>query len=302
MNPSKALAAWVPRSANASANDRGALDRALAVWSATTGLDLKDIRAGRGVRDLLLRLFKAFDDVEEIWLPEDVYPVYWELAGAQRPCRGFRTIPEVDWGFLRNTSGRALLVCPIPLSPLGRMPRADEVRDLAGWLGASVKRYFVADCAYSCDFSGTQGALAPLLIVERAATLWSCSRPWLLPGVLGVASMPPELASRVETTVDPSGTGVAEAAFAITTCPDLPLRQQRAFAKGWELLSPKIRAAAPDWRPPETGYFSVVTVPFEKLLDEHDILGVPASVFGSKRSDCSVITCLHDLILHQEAT
>jgi len=300
MNPSQALAAWVPRRSEPAQANRNATEEALAAWSTATGIDLKDVRIGWGMRDLLGRILALLaHDADEFWLPEDVYPVYWELAGTHRPCRGFRTIPEVDWGFLDGASERAVLLCPVPLSPLGRMPKDGEIQSLRRWLHASPARFFIADSAYSYDFSAVRSPLGPLLIVARAAVLWSCSKPWLLPGALGIAEAPAELAPRLENTVDLSEEHVADAAFAITTRPDLPLRQQQAFTREWELLSPKIRAAAPDWNPPETGYFSVVAVPFQELLDEHDTLAVPASVFGSKRSDCSVITCLHDLILHQ---
>lgn len=50
---------------------------------------------------------------------------------------------------------------------------------------------------------------------------------------------------------------------------ELPRFQQQAFTREWRRLAPRIKAAAPTWEPPETGYFSVIDVPFETLLDRH---------------------------------
>jgi hypothetical protein len=40
-------------------------------------------------------------------------------------------------------------------------------------------------------------------------------------------------------------------------------------------------------------------VPFETLLQDHGILSIPASVFGSEAEDLSVISCLYDMASHQ---
>jgi hypothetical protein len=76
--------------------------------------------------------------------------------------------------------------------------------------------------------------------------------------------------------------------------------QQNAFGLEWQRLAPRIRVTSPDWQPPVSGYFSVLSVAFERLLNEHGILAVPATVFGSSRNDLSVITCLHALAAHEE--
>ena len=52
------------------------------------------------------------------------------------------------------------------------------------------------------------------------------------------------------------------------------------------------------WNPPPTGYFSVLARDYLALLEEHDILAVPAAVFGSPNASISIVTCLHDLVLH----
>jgi hypothetical protein len=75
------------------------------------------------------------------------------------------------------------------------------------------------------------------------------------------------------------------------------LRQAQAFAREWQRLAPLIRRAAPGWQPPETGYFSTVSLPVERLL-EHELLAVPASVFGGD-GGLSIVSCLHDLVQHE---
>ena len=78
--------------------------------------------------------------------------------------------------------------------------------------------------------------------------------------------------------------------------PDLPRMQQEAFDREWRRLAPCLRSTSPDWQRPATGYFSVVSAPFMRLLEEHGILSVPATAFGSRRNDLSIVTCLHALV------
>lgn len=300
MNPAKALAAWGPASVAESTHDSVAAEReALAAWSTATGIHPEACWVGSGVRDLFERAVPAFDAlVDEYWLPEDVYPVYGEIVGARRQ-REYATIAGVDGRRLVEASRRAALLCPVPLSPLGRFPTPDEVAGLAAWLGQSTERYMLLDAVYAYDFPALARVIAPLVETGRAVVFFSCAKSWLLPNSMGVASMTSALLARLGVSGFAIPSGLSRVADWLARCSDLPQRQQRAFAREWRRLAPRIQAAAPNWQPPQSGYFSVVDVPFETLLREHDLLAVPATVFGSRRRDHSVLACLHDLIAHE---
>jgi hypothetical protein len=107
------------------------------------------------------------------------------------------------------------------------------------------------------------------------------------------ASMAEEIAGYATV---PTEAALSTAIHTIECQPDLPLSQQRAFDREWQRLAPVLQSVCPEWNPPPSGYFSVVRAPFQDLLETHDLLAVPASVFGSPREDLSIVTCLHDLI------
>lgn len=48
----------------------------------------------------------------------------------------------------------------------------------------------------------------------------------------------------------------------------------------------------------ETGYFAILPIAFDALLVNHDLLAIPAGVFGANRPDLSVASCLYDIELH----
>jgi aspartate/methionine/tyrosine aminotransferase len=301
MNPAKALAAWGPPPLPEGAHQatRSESD-ALAAWSATTGIRPEAAWVGAGVRDLLERVLPALDAlVDEFWCPEDVYPVYAEILGA-RTRREYRTIPQVEWGRLAEASTRAALLCPIPLSPLGRFPTDDEVAGIAAWVARSEDRYLLLDGVYAYDFLAFARVLRPLLETARTIAFLSCTKSWLMPNTFGVALMTSTLQARLDTrSRHAAPSGLSRVAGWLSERPDLPRFQQQAFTREWRRLAPRIKAAAPTWEPPETGYFSVVDVPFETLLDRYEILAVPASVFGSSSRDHSMLACLHDLVAHE---
>ncbi len=299
MNPIQALAAWTTTEPEQNVTARPA--QAVAAWSKATGIELDPERTvvGRGVRELLSATFScALKRKQELWLPEDVYPVYWELAShAELELRAFATLPGPNWNFLAQTNKRAAIVLPAPLSPIGRWPTDAEISAILSWLSSSRHRLLIIDAVYTFDFDAGHG-LTDLFLTEtpdQCIVLWSCAKSWLSPGALGIASVPRGFASRLRSHVSPPFQATLGRIKALLeNRPDLPGLQQEAFGREWQRLATRIRSAAPHWQPPPTGYFSVVAVPFETLLDKQEILSVPASVFGG-HDELSVVTCLHDL-------
>ncbi len=301
MNPVRALASWAKKPERLLAlGPIGAVD----AWSRATRITLSSDQTvvSVGVRDLLsAALSWVLERDQELWLPEDVYPVYWELARcAGASTRAFTTVPHPNWDFLAQTSRCAAVLVPVPLSPVGRLPTDVEFDVLFRWLKASRHRLLIIDAVYSFNFSAGRTFLDALLADNQCLILWSCSKSWLCPGVLGIAKVPSELAPNLQRRVTlPSNADAARISAILEYYPELPRMQQEAFDREWHRLTKRIRAAMQDWQPPPTGYFSVLSAQFTRLLDEYDILAVPATVFGSRRNDLSIITCLHDLAAHE---
>jgi aspartate/methionine/tyrosine aminotransferase len=307
MNPVRALASWTSSMPELEQTAAGCSAEAIAAWSRATQIALDPERAvvGRGVRNLLSATFSvAINRGEELWLPEDVYPVYWELGRqAEASMRAFATLPQPNLSFLSETGEGASIVFPVPVSPLGRLPTDSEANALIRWLSGSRRRLLILDAVYTFDFNAGRPLMESFLTKngDQCILLWSCSKSWLAPGSLGLAAVPRRLAPALQGSVSP----LTEAEFGkikalLDGRPDLGQLQQAAFNREWQRLAPRIRCAVPDWKPPSIGYFSVVSMPFTTLLDQHDILSVPASVFGSAHDDLAIVTCLHDLAAHEK--
>jgi aspartate/methionine/tyrosine aminotransferase len=302
MNPARALAKWIVVGEPERALRASSGFEAARAWSRATGVALDPERTvvGPGVRELLSAVLECgVHPDQELWLPADVYPVYWELAqrGAVRP-RSFPTLPCPDWSFLAQTAERAAVVVPLPLSPLGRALTGAEEDVLLHWLHESKHRLLIVDAVYTYDFA--RNAALTMRVEGQCVVLWSCSKSWLTPNHLGLATCPADLASSVRARVSPpSPTTLGSVTALLESRPELPQVQQEAFHREWRRLDRRIRAVVHDWEAPSSGYFSVAAASFEHLL-EHGILAVPASVFGAQQRDLSVVTCLHDLALHEE--
>lgn len=308
MNPVRALSAWNPTTPLPDLLAEAGLQETLRLWESTTGIQLnrEQIVVGRGVRDLLAAVFTStVNPKEELWLPNDVYPVYERLAAdAGFHPRTFPTLPQPELDFLAESSQCATVVLPVPLSPLGRLPNRSESDSLLNWMHGSPSRLLIIDAVYTYDYAESRSFLSPFLgkTSNQTIALWSCSKSWLLPKSLGIAIVPPRLKSKLATNVAcPAPSEISRVYSTIQTRPNLSKLQQKAFTQEWQRLATILRSASPSWQPPASGYFSVLDVPFNTLWNRHGILAVPASVFGAKRDDFSIVTCLHDLTQHRAA-
>ena len=274
-------------------------------WWKTTfalGVELGQFAMGRGVRQILQLVLEClYNEGRTLWLPQDVYPVYSELAG--RLCtRPYETLVDFNLDFLDDSSDTDVLLITDPLTPLGRYLRIHELEQCDEWLRKSPNRLLIIDAVY-CFGPDRLSRLNDILQTDQAVVLHSLSKAWLAPHLLGVAACP----RRLTKEIDGQGNGypmdsldIQQAHSIVTADPGRPLLLQKLFFQQWLILEPEIRKASDDWRPPQTGYFSLVPVNNNSLLQEHDILAVPASVFGSKRENLSVISCLFDIRTNQE--
>ena len=273
-------------------------------WKRTFALNIEhdQITMGPGVREILQIVLEClYNEGRTLWLPEDVYPVYFELAG--RLCiRPYETLVDFNLDFLENSSDTDVLLITDPLTPLGRYLQIHELEQCNEWLRKSPNRLLIIDAVY-CFGPDRLSRLNDILETDQAVVLYSLSKAWLAPHLLGVAACPRRLTKKI----DGQGNGYPvdsfdkQQAYSIVTAdPGRPLLLQKLFFQQWLTLEPEIRKASDDWRPPQTGYFSMIPINYNFLLQEHNMLAVPASVFGSKRENLSVISCLFDIRPSQE--
>lgn len=191
-----------------------------------------------------------------------------------------------------------VLLLPSPLSPSGRGFTARELRALHSWLTVGEERLLVLDSVYSFDQSkgdpDTERLWQALYATDRVVQMYSISKTWLAPLTFGVARAPQRLAGPIQelsSAVSPEL--LATAALRMQAQPDLPIQLQQRFQSQWSLLSTLLQPGT-SWTPPATGYFSVYPLSYKRLL-EKGLLAVPPSLFGSDRTDVSIISCLHDI-------
>ena len=259
-----------------------------AAWRERWGLSATGGRVvlSTGVRPLLARLFESFArEGRRLHAPEDVYPVYLELAAsAGVAVTTFPTVPrpilpEPDAGGARE----ALLV-PEPLVPLGRGLSDAETAQIGAWLGEDEDRLLVLDCVYTFGARFTAAA-ETLLAGGRTILLHSLAKGVLSPDTAGFALGPEAALGAIEHDIGDEAR--ARAVHLLERAADLPERLADEFERRWSGL-----ARATSHPAPATGYFSVLPVPFDELLARGQ-LAVPGSVFGARRGDWCAATCLH---------
>ncbi|WP_339727403.1 hypothetical protein [uncultured Gimesia sp.] len=288
MNTQKALSHLAPPVS--ATGQESSLQEALSVWQKVTGFNLNQLHAipGIGVRDLLTQLVKQLKQQQASFIfPRDVYPVYHQILDGY-PCRTYRTLPDWEFDFLIETPDqRQVLLLTQPAVPVGRYLNLQETTSLVHWLAADPSRLLIIDAAYA--YEPDHSIYAQLLRTSQCICLFSLSKPWLMPEQWGIAVGPKEL---LESHLQSQDDITCNWVEVIRQHAALPAQLRSAFLDEWSRLTPAIHYFAPHWQPPQAGYYSTVNIPFAQLLREQNVLGVPASVFGSDREDVTVISCL----------
>jgi aspartate/methionine/tyrosine aminotransferase len=243
------------------------------------------VRVSTGVRPLLARLFASFArDGRRLLAPEDVYPVYLELAGqAGVPLSTFPTVPRPSLPAVGVGRGREALLVPEPMVPLGRGLNETETAQIRSWLDEDRERLLVVDCVYTFSERFTKAA-ETFLAGGQTVLLHSLAKGFLSPDVAGFAIGPAAILE--ESVHDIRDDSLATAVQILQDASDLPQRLAADFSRRWAALHGTIDLPAP-----ATGYFSVIPIAFNELLARGQ-LTVPGSVFGSRTGDWSAVTCL----------
>jgi len=257
-----------------------------AAWRARWALTAEgSVRLSSGVRPLLAQLFASFArDGRRLLAPEDVYPVYLELARkAGVATRTFPTVPRPALPLpVPAGRGREALLVPEPLVPLGRGLNEVETAHIRSWLDADRDRILILDTVYTFGARFTKPAEA-FLTGGQTVLLHSLAKGFLTPDLAGFAIGPGAVLDGLAHDIGDEAR--AKAGHVLREAADLPQRLAAEFSRRWSALGDS------DIPTPATGYFSVVPIAFDDFL-ARGRLAVPGTVFGARADDWSAVTCL----------
>lgn len=248
-----------------------------------------------GVRNSLSLLLPQFaQEKGTLLIPQDVYPVYSQLAAQAgiESCT-YPTIPRLS---IPNR-GRWLLI-PNPLKPAGRWMSSQDVDMVLDWLSQDPARRVLIDAVYNFE-NCIHPTSMRILETGQAFLLHSLSKAWLAPQVMGVCLVPE---SDWTSLVSPLRAHYPD---------QMQLHKAHALMRGWPGLPLKVHSELSERRrrvrdifpasrqtlavrplDDETGYLFPIRMNFRKAMDQYGVLIIPLSVFGSGETEYSVISIL----------
>lgn len=250
-----------------------------------------------GVRDSLTLLFRYYAATKaRLWLPADNYPVYGELARAEGlPAAEFPTLPVPLWPDDRSGAPPEVLVVTNPLKPLGRWLGAEDIAALTAWLAASPSRRLLLDTVYTFGLRFHPATLQ-LLATGQTILLHSLTKGWLHPRLFGIALVPEGDASALAPLFrahPPSQANLARARELLHGFRAMPDAVGAEIAVARSRLHTMMPAGVRHFASADAaGYFTPVWGHWSELLKDANILGLPASVFGSSRDDVTILSNL----------
>jgi len=236
-----------------------------------------------GIRRSLRALFAHLASAHAtVGVPDDVYPVYGQLAAEA----GVKVAPwSAREGLPKDLSGlSALLVCE-PLKPWGTSLASVEVERLRSWARADERRMVIIDSAYATPPSPL--ALQAMLD-ESAVLLVSLSKGWLIPDHAGLCIVPTRFqqATRQVFAPLPKDTERLRIGYAaLTEHADRVGHVTQTLAHLASRLD-DFTSRRPEFAATRcAGYFAATERSFSQLL-ELGVLAVPASIFGGSSQGC----------------
>jgi len=272
-------------------------------WLRRYGLPESDSRRAhvcRGVRHALRIILKeAASGNAILYAPKDVYPAYLEIAhSAGAEVRTYSTMPHPVLPTAKEDARSEFLLICNPWKPLGRFLTAEECGHLRRWITATNKRFILIDAVYDfgVPFHPTTMNLAE---TGRVIVLHSVTKGWLWPQTFGIAwaggqSSHFNFGFRGDP---PSQDQLALADQLLTGEANLPARVAATIdARKDKLLAVLPNAVAKLFvtaaaRSSSGCYLFPVDLDASELLNQHAILGIPASVFGAQWSG-TILTSL----------
>lgn len=250
-----------------------------------------------GVRHSLALLFQHYAmEGAQLWLPEDNYPVYGELAcAAGLKPRTFPTLPEPRLPDVAAGGTSELLVVTNPLKPLGRWLNSEEVIALTAWLAASSQRRLLLDTVYTFEAHFHDSTLK-LLSTGQTVLLHSLTKGWLSPRLFGVTLVPENDAMTLTPLFREQPSSQANLSLAreyLSRHAGMPVTVARELANARQrLLEVVPNGLLCGARLDAPGYFLTVAGRWSDLLQTTNLLGLPATVFGSPQEHITVLSSL----------
>ncbi|MFC7216910.1 aminotransferase class I/II-fold pyridoxal phosphate-dependent enzyme [Streptomyces polyrhachis] len=256
----------------------------------------------RGVRHGLGVVFRQLHAVHaRLWLPGDVYPVYFELARAAGLAPvSYPTLPAPDLPASPADDRPEYLLLANPSKPLGRYLSDAEYAAVLSWLGESPQRRLLIDSVYDLGAPFAPGTRR-LLDTGRAVLLHSVTKGWLWPRTFGVVLLDPAQAEWAEAfraePPTPDQLRLADrllsehSAVPRQLVDELAARAEQLFE---QLPDEVLGTIPPASRACPGNYFFPVGIPARTLRHEYGVLAMPVSVFGRSRWSGSILTSLAD--------
>ncbi|MEU6236792.1 aminotransferase class I/II-fold pyridoxal phosphate-dependent enzyme [Kitasatospora sp. NPDC047058] len=254
----------------------------------------------RGVRHGLEVVFHRLRaEQARLWLPADVYPVYFELARAAGLApASYPTLPAPVLPSSPADGRPEYLLLANPSKPLGRYLSDAECAAVVSWLGESPHRRVLIDSVYDLGAPFAAGTRR-LLDTGRAILLHSVTKGWLWPRTFGVVLLGPEQSELAEAfRADPPTPAQLRLADRLLTehgdaprqvAAELAARADRLFDR----LPDEVLGAIPTASRTSPGnYFFPVDIPAETLQREYGVLALPVGVFGESNWSGSILTSL----------
>lgn len=234
------------------------------------------IKKSQGVRQLLADLLQDFIQANRpIYMPEDVYPVYFQLVKKQANVHSYKSCQIQCFKLAKEEN--AVYLITNPLIPEGRYLSNQQLATLDQWLLESPQRWLIVDTAY--DF--WQKAIKNKFKASQIIFLGSLSKLCLQPKTQGWAISKAPFPGALPSTEKTIPLSISKAYW---------LQQQ--FDQAWQSLARQEVLHDFYWRPPEAGYLTIVRCHYKKLYQQLNISAVPNSVFGIRDNNISVISCL----------
>lgn len=265
-------------------------------WPGTWSIRALVCEGVRHALELLLRRFAQRGI--RVTLPSDVYPVYWQIAAAAGvETLGVETFPDFDPAALlaaADSAGSLAVVLPAPLKLHGRPWTETEAGLATAWLGRNGARRMVLDGVYAFG-RPPDAAMRRLLDTGQVIYLNSLSKGWLYPRQFGVALLP-------ECEVEDCAEDFRQlqlpqaqlflAQQLLSHHYDFPRQLGEAIADRRTAFLDHARKTGLPVADTTDGYLIAVQRSSEDLLRKDKLLTIPAKVFGSARTDWSIVSVL----------
>jgi aspartate/methionine/tyrosine aminotransferase len=267
--------------------------RGLSPLRAKTTLICEGVRHGL---QIILRLLAEAGG--RIAIPQDVYPVYWRIAlEAGINTLSVETFPNFDLQAILDVatcSDAFIVLLPLPLKLSGRYWTEDEVAIAIKWLGAESRRRLILDGVYSFGLP-VDVLTERLLDTGQVIYLDSLSKGWVYEQQFGAAIVPEhDLETYAESfrNLRPSQSKLflaQEMLFRFRNFPSAVVREIDIRRDALQRLVDRIGLRT---LPIAHGYLLPIEASASRLLEEHGVLAIPATAFGSKLTQWSIASAL----------